>query len=69
MENFYNIKINYEIAYRVSHQEGGRIVVIMMAGTRKNFYEALTFIYFGRHTFFSGNRDILYVTFLPLFFL
>jgi len=40
----YDIKhegIYYEIAYRVTINAQGDIVVIIMAGTRENFYEAL----------------------------
>ena len=31
---------NYEIAYRI-YEEDGRVVVIILAGTRENFYEEL----------------------------
>ncbi len=37
---FHN-RINYELAYRVSHTEAGRMVVIIMAGTRENFYKEI----------------------------
>ena len=37
----YHNKINYEIAYRVSMLENGEIIVIIMAGTRENFYKEL----------------------------
>ncbi|MBR3629176.1 MAG: type II toxin-antitoxin system RelE/ParE family toxin [Oscillospiraceae bacterium] len=36
---YYN-KTNYELAYRVEY-EGDKIIVVIMAGTRENFYEAL----------------------------
>ncbi|HAP42778.1 MAG: plasmid stabilization protein [Spirochaetes bacterium GWD1_61_31] len=36
---FYN-KTNYEIAYRI-YDEDGQLVVVIMAGTRENFYEEL----------------------------
>ena len=39
----YDVKhggINYEIAYRI-YEENGRFVVVILAGTRENFYEAL----------------------------
>jgi hypothetical protein len=36
---FYN-KTNYEIAYRV-WSEGNQVVIIIMAGTRENFYREL----------------------------
>jgi mRNA interferase RelE/StbE len=39
--DIYYQKTNYEIAYRVSHQEDGSILVVIMAGTRENFYEVL----------------------------
>ena len=32
--------INYEIAYRI-YEEDGQFVVIILAGTRENFYEEL----------------------------
>ena len=33
--------INYEIAYRLSETENGEIVVVIMAGTRENFWDAV----------------------------
>ena len=36
---FYN-KTNYELAYTVKN-EGNKIVIVIMAGTRENFYEQL----------------------------
>lgn len=36
---YYN-KTNYEISYRIYEEEGKRVVVIM-AGTRENFYDEL----------------------------
>jgi len=36
---YYN-KINYEIAYRI-YEENGKLVVIILAGTRENFYQEL----------------------------
>lgn len=36
---YYN-KTNYELAYTVEYQDG-KIIVVIMAGTRKNFYEEL----------------------------
>ena len=36
---FYN-KTNYELAYRIEYEED-EIVVVIMAGTRENFYEEL----------------------------
>lgn len=36
---FYN-KTNYEIAYRI-YEEDGQIVVVVLAGTRENFYQEL----------------------------
>lgn len=36
---YYN-KINYELAYRVEYYED-KIIVVIMAGTRENFYENL----------------------------
>ena len=37
----YYKRTNYELAYRISKQENGDIVVIIMAGTRENFYKEL----------------------------
>lgn len=36
---YYN-KTNYEIAYRI-YEEGGCVVVVILAGTRENFYNEL----------------------------
>ena len=36
---YYN-KTNYELAYTVEYA-GNKIIVVIMAGTRENFYEAL----------------------------
>ncbi|MCH5350062.1 MAG: type II toxin-antitoxin system RelE/ParE family toxin [Oscillospiraceae bacterium] len=36
---FYN-KTNYELAYKVVHEKN-KIIVVIMAGTRENFYEQL----------------------------
>ena len=36
---YYN-KTNYEIAYRI-YEEDGKLVVVILAGTRENFYEQL----------------------------
>lgn len=36
---FYN-KTNYEIAYRI-YEDDGKIVVVVLAGTRENFYQEL----------------------------
>ena len=36
---FYN-KTNYELAYTIK-EENGKLVIIIMAGTRENFYEQL----------------------------
>ena len=33
-------KVNYEIAYRI-YEENGQLVVVILAGTRENFYEEL----------------------------
>lgn len=36
---YYN-KTNYEIAYRI-YEENGKVVVVVLAGTRENFYKEL----------------------------
>lgn len=38
--DFYYNKTNYELAYTVEYQED-KIIVVIMAGTRENFYEEL----------------------------
>ena len=41
--NGYDVKYagtNYELAYRI-YEDNGKYVVIILAGTRENFYEAL----------------------------
>ncbi|KAF1086336.1 hypothetical protein SPSYN_00054 [Sporotomaculum syntrophicum] len=40
LDIYYN-RTNYELAYRISQLENGEIVVIIMAGTRENFYKEL----------------------------
>lgn len=40
LDIYYN-HTNYEIAYRIFKLENGDIVVIVMAGTRENFYKEL----------------------------
>ncbi len=37
----YYHKTNYEIAYRLSENENGEVVVIIMAGTRENFWREI----------------------------
>ena len=39
LDIFYN-KTNYEIAYTV-YQEEDQIIIVIMAGTRENFYDSL----------------------------
>ena len=39
--DFYYNGINYEIAYVIEKMGNGDIIVIIMAGTRENFYEQL----------------------------
>ncbi len=36
----YYSKINYELAYRI-YEENGQMVVVILAGTRENFYDEL----------------------------
>ena len=36
----YYSKTNYELAYRI-YEEDGQIVVVILAGTRENFYDEL----------------------------
>lgn len=39
--NIYHNRTNYELAYRISKLENGDMIVIIMAGTRENFYKEL----------------------------
>lgn len=32
--------VNYEIAYRI-YEDGDKLIVVILAGTRENFYEEL----------------------------
>ena len=34
-------KVNYELAYRLTRLENGDMIVIILAGTRENFYKEL----------------------------
>ena len=39
----YDVKyagVNYELAYRI-YEENGKLIIIILAGTRENFYEEL----------------------------
>ena len=39
----YDVKymgINYELAYRI-YEDGGKLIVVILAGTRENFYDEL----------------------------
>lgn len=37
----YHQGANYELAYRLAENDQGELIVIIMAGTRENFYEEL----------------------------
>ena len=39
--DIYCDRTNYELAYRIYEDENGDMVVIIMAGTRENFYKEL----------------------------
>lgn len=39
--DIYHKRNNYELAYRVTTLENGDMVVVIMAGTRENFYKEL----------------------------
>ncbi|SFG90456.1 type II toxin-antitoxin system RelE/ParE family toxin [Sporolactobacillus nakayamae] len=39
--DLYNKGINYELAYRLEEDGNGKLVVIIMFGSRENFYEEL----------------------------
>ena len=39
--DIYHNRTNYELAYRISHLENGDMIVIIIAGTRENFYKEL----------------------------
>jgi len=34
-------KVNYELAYRITELENGDMIIIILAGTRENFYKEL----------------------------
>ncbi|NMO94527.1 type II toxin-antitoxin system RelE/ParE family toxin [Paenibacillus lemnae] len=36
---------NYEIAYRLEENDEGEIVVVILAGSRENFYEQLVYLH------------------------
>ena len=38
--DIYYDKVNYEIAYRII-EENGQLIIIILAGTRENFYQEL----------------------------
>lgn len=40
LDIYYN-RTNYELAYRISKLDNGDMIVIIMAGTRENFYNEL----------------------------
>lgn len=40
LDIYYN-RTNYELAYRISQLENGDMIIIIMAGTRENFYNEL----------------------------
>lgn len=40
LDIYYN-RTNYELAYRIAKLENGDIIVIIMAGTRENFYKEI----------------------------
>ncbi|MBW8383452.1 MAG: type II toxin-antitoxin system RelE/ParE family toxin [Youngiibacter sp.] len=40
LDVYYN-GTNYELAYRISRLDNGEIIVVIMAGTRENFYKEL----------------------------
>lgn len=37
---YYN-RVNYEIAYYLAENDNGEVVVVVMAGTRENFWDAI----------------------------
>ena len=39
--DIYHNRTNYELAYRISTLDNGEMIVIIMAGTRENFYKEL----------------------------
>ncbi|MCZ0756595.1 type II toxin-antitoxin system RelE/ParE family toxin [Anoxybacillus sp. J5B_2022] len=39
--DIYHKGINYEIAYIVDYDENGNVIVVILAGTRENFYDEL----------------------------
>ena len=39
--DIYHNKTNYEMAYRIANLDDGQMIVVIMAGTRDNFYKEL----------------------------
>lgn len=39
--DIYHNKVNYEIAYYLAENDKGEVVVVVMAGTRENFWDAI----------------------------
>lgn len=39
--DIYHNKANYELAYRIAQLDDGQMVVVVMAGTREDFYKEL----------------------------
>ncbi|GGL51087.1 type II toxin-antitoxin system RelE/ParE family toxin [Sporolactobacillus putidus] len=39
--DLYHQGTNYELTYRIDHNESDRIIIIMMFSTRENFYQEL----------------------------
>ncbi len=39
--DIYHNHTNYELAYKISQLKSGNVLIVIMAGTRENFYKAL----------------------------
>lgn len=39
--DIYHNRVNYEIAYYLAENDKGEVVVVIMAGTRENFWDAI----------------------------
>ena len=39
--DIYHNKVNFEIAYYLTENDKGEVVVVIMAGTRENFWDAI----------------------------
>ena len=39
--DIYHNRTNYEIAYKITQMDDGKLILVIMAGTRENFYQEI----------------------------